>query len=99
MSTESGQPEVYVRPFPNVDDEKWQISTVGGGAPVWGPSGQDLFYQQRNPGDTTMTAVATAAEPGFTPGHIQMELLPAARAASSVLATAHSRWPYTCAIY
>ena len=36
MPSESGQPEVYVRPFPNVDDGRWQISTAGGGASVCG---------------------------------------------------------------
>ena len=29
-STESGRFEVYVRPFPDVDDGKWQISRDGG---------------------------------------------------------------------
>ena len=68
LSNESGQLEVYVRPFPNVDDGKWQISTAGGVAPVWGPNGQELFYS-RNPGDTTtMMAVAVATEPSFTQG-------------------------------
>ena len=37
VSNESGLPEVYVRPFPNVDDGRWQISNGGGFAPVWGP--------------------------------------------------------------
>jgi hypothetical protein len=36
--------EVYVRPFPNVDAGKWQVSTDGGSWPVWAPSGDELFY-------------------------------------------------------
>jgi serine/threonine-protein kinase len=43
-SNTSGQAEVYVQPFPNVDDGKWQISTTGGTRPLWGPDGRELFY-------------------------------------------------------
>ena len=72
MSTESGQPEVYVRPFPNVDDGKWQISTAGGFFPMWGPNGDELFYQVGGAlfGGTlpTMMVVAVATEPTFTQG-------------------------------
>ena len=38
-SNESGRQEVYVRPFPNVEEGKWQISTNGGSQSVWGPRG------------------------------------------------------------
>ena len=40
---DSGRFEVYVRPFPNVDDGRWQVSTAGGAEPVWGPAGRELF--------------------------------------------------------
>jgi serine/threonine-protein kinase len=43
-SNESGRHEVYVRPFPNVNDHKWMISTNGGWTPVWSPDGRELFY-------------------------------------------------------
>ena len=43
-SDESGQYEVYVRPFPNVDDGKWQATTDGGAEPLWSPDGKELFY-------------------------------------------------------
>ena len=43
-SDETGRNEVYVRPFPNVDDGKWQVSTNGGQAPLWANSGRELFY-------------------------------------------------------
>ncbi len=43
-SDETGRNEVYVRPFPNVDDGKWQVSTNGGQAPLWAHSGRELFY-------------------------------------------------------
>ena len=66
-SLESGQPEVYVRPFPSVDDGRWQISTAGGGAPMWGPNGDELFYQVRRI-PSAMMVVAVATEPTFTQG-------------------------------
>ena len=41
---ETGHPEVYVRPFPNLGDGKYQISVNGGTEPVWANSGRELFY-------------------------------------------------------
>jgi serine/threonine-protein kinase len=43
-SDETGRNEVYIRPFPNVDDGKWQVSTNGAQAPLWAHSGRELFY-------------------------------------------------------
>jgi serine/threonine-protein kinase len=43
-SNESGSFEVYVRPFPETATAKWQISTAGGGEPVWASTGRELFY-------------------------------------------------------
>jgi serine/threonine-protein kinase len=43
-SDESGRFEVYVRPFPNVDDGRWPVSTGGGLLPEWSPTGRELFY-------------------------------------------------------
>ena len=37
QSNESGDPETYVKPFPNVDDGKWQVSSNHGVRPVWSP--------------------------------------------------------------
>jgi hypothetical protein len=44
QSDESGQYEIYVRPFPAVDSGRWQISTTGGTRPLWAHSGKELFY-------------------------------------------------------
>jgi hypothetical protein len=33
-----------VRPFPNVEAGRWQISSGGGVKPAWARSGQELFY-------------------------------------------------------
>jgi serine/threonine-protein kinase len=43
-SSESGRDEVYVRPFPNTSDGRWQISTAGGHQPRWSPDGRALYY-------------------------------------------------------
>lgn len=45
QSGESGQTEVYVRPFPNVESARWQVSTHGGGDPRWAHSGRELFFE------------------------------------------------------
>ena len=43
-SDESGRPEIYVRPFPEVDGGRWQVSTSGGTRPLWARSGKELLY-------------------------------------------------------
>jgi eukaryotic-like serine/threonine-protein kinase len=43
-SDSSGQFEIYVRPYPNVNDGQWKISTASGTRPLWAPNGQELFY-------------------------------------------------------
>ncbi len=44
-SDEGGRAEIFVRPFPNVDDGKWQVSRSGGTEPLWSPDGRELFYR------------------------------------------------------
>jgi serine/threonine-protein kinase len=43
-ANESGRFEVSVRPFPNVNSGRWQMSTSGGTRPMWSRSGQELIY-------------------------------------------------------
>jgi serine/threonine-protein kinase len=43
-SNESGSFEVIVRPFPQVDNGRWQVSTTGGTKPLWARNGRELFY-------------------------------------------------------
>jgi serine/threonine-protein kinase len=58
-SDESGQLEVYVRPFPKVDAGRWQVSTGGGTQPAWARSGRELFYRS---GDAVLSVpVETSA--------------------------------------
>jgi eukaryotic-like serine/threonine-protein kinase len=58
-SEESGQAEVYVRPFPDVDGGRWQVSTSGGDWPIWSRDGRELFYRS---GDAFM-AVSVKTKP------------------------------------
>jgi serine/threonine-protein kinase len=43
-SNKTGQFQVYVRPFPNVNDAEHPISTAGGRTPLFGPNGRELFF-------------------------------------------------------
>ena len=71
-SNESGEYEVYVRPFPNVDDGKWLISTQGGvGWPVWAPDGRELYYVRALDQDQMM-AVTVETEPTFAVGNPEL---------------------------
>jgi Tol biopolymer transport system component len=44
VSNESGNFEVYVRPFPGPGG-KWQVSTGGGGVPKWSRNGKELYFR------------------------------------------------------
>jgi Tol biopolymer transport system component len=44
QSNESGENEIFVRPFPNAGGGRWLISTGGGMQPRWARDGQELFY-------------------------------------------------------
>jgi len=41
-SNEGGTSEIYVRPL--AGGGKWQVSTGGGGNPIWSPAARQLFY-------------------------------------------------------
>jgi serine/threonine-protein kinase len=43
-ANDSGQFEIWVRPYPEVNSGRWQVSTGGGTRSLWGPGGQELFY-------------------------------------------------------
>ncbi len=64
-SDETGRDEVYVRPFPNVNEGKWQVSTGGGHSPLWAHSGRELFYLNVR---EEMTVAEIVTTPGFRVG-------------------------------
>ncbi|NNM32136.1 MAG: serine/threonine-protein kinase [Gemmatimonadetes bacterium] len=43
-SDESGRSEVYLRPFPAVDEARWLVSDAGGAMPFWDSGGRELFF-------------------------------------------------------
>jgi serine/threonine-protein kinase len=65
-STEQGgQKQIFVRPFPNVDDGRWQVSTDGGIEPAWSPDGSELFFWS-GLGASQMKVARVEATAGFT---------------------------------
>jgi len=60
----SGRDEIYVRPFPNVDEGRWQISKSGGSEPLWGPDGRELFYTT----ERAIMVLPIDVDPTFRPG-------------------------------
>ena len=44
QSDESGRNEVYVRPFPDVNRGRVQVSAIGGTRPLWSRDGRELFF-------------------------------------------------------
>jgi len=65
QSNESGQDEIYVRPFPNVTGGRWQVSS-GGGQPAWARSGRELFYIDST--TQALMSVAVQTSPAFSSG-------------------------------
>ena len=65
VSNESGRDEVFVRPFPNVGEGRWQVSTEGGYAPRWAREGRELFFE---PPDGGVMATPVAPAETFAPG-------------------------------
>jgi serine/threonine-protein kinase len=62
-SNESGINEVYVRPFPDAQGGRWQVSNGGGSEPRWSHDGRELFYLD---GDVRLNAVQVRTVPTFS---------------------------------
>ncbi len=61
-SDESGQTEVYVRPFPNTAAARFTVSRNGGTEPLWSPTGRELFYRD---GQNNLVAAEIAQGDAF----------------------------------
>ena len=59
-SDESGQYEIYVRPYPGPGG-KWQISTEGGEHQIWSRDSKELFYRNGR----KWMSVAVSLKPEF----------------------------------
>ncbi len=66
QSDASGQFEIYVRPFPDVEEGLQQVSRGGGTRPLWARDGRELFYL--NPGGRLM-AVSVRTDPSLDFGN------------------------------
>jgi serine/threonine-protein kinase len=67
-SDESGQFEVYVRPYPQAySGGRWQISSNGGRQPLWSHDGREIFYRDFDGG---MYAASVKLDPTFEPGPV-----------------------------
>jgi len=64
QSNESGSFELFVRPYPNVDGGRWQVSAGGGSSPIWSPAGGEIFYRQ----GTTIQRVPVTTTPVVSVG-------------------------------
>ncbi|MEZ4415591.1 MAG: adenylate/guanylate cyclase domain-containing protein [Gemmatimonadota bacterium] len=65
-SDETGRREVFVRPFPNVEGGKFQISEGGGRAALWSRDGRTLYYIADEGGTTV--GVRRLIEAQVSPG-------------------------------
>ena len=60
---EGERPEIYVRPFPNINDSRVQISQGGGLFPAWSRTGKELFYVSGSTGQPDRPLVAVPVKP------------------------------------
>jgi serine/threonine-protein kinase len=74
-SDESGQFEVYVRPYPRTDGGPWKISAAGGRQPLWSPDGREVYYRDFT---GALMAVPVTPSPTFIVG-TAMKLLDGSR--------------------
>jgi hypothetical protein len=56
---------VFVRPFPDVNGGRWQVSTSGGRTPQWRRDGRELFFVAH---DNALMAASVEAGPAFASG-------------------------------
>ncbi len=75
MSDETGQFEVYVRPYAAPDSGRWKVSANGGRSPLWSRDGRELFYRDFG---GALLSVSIAADHTFMPGP-SVTIIPASR--------------------
>jgi len=65
VSDETGRPEVYVRPYPDIETGKWQVSNTGGNDPQWAAGTGELFYRRVTDSGTETYGIDIAAGEEF----------------------------------
>ena len=86
ISNETGEDEVWVRPFPDVGRGSRQISVGGGVEPVWSESRNELFFR----GAGGLTSVEIGEGGDFSVG----EMNPLFPSSSYMFFTAHRAYDY-----
>jgi serine/threonine-protein kinase len=61
VSNETGEPAIFVRPFPDVSSARWRVSSGPGTEPRWAADGRTLFYVS---GQSIMTVAVQGSTPG-----------------------------------
>ena len=64
-SNKTGQFQIYVKPFPNVDDAEYQVSTAGGRTPLFARNGRELFFVS----GSALMSVPVRLAPTFATGN------------------------------
>ena len=71
-SDESGRDEIFVRPFPDVSQARWQVTTAGGTAPRWSSDGRAVYFLTNGSGGASLqyklTTVPVTTQPSFATG-------------------------------
>jgi serine/threonine-protein kinase len=62
QSDETGSTEIHVRPFPDVNRERWTISSGGGLQPRWARDNKELFYFDQQTGNMMTAGVRLDSE-------------------------------------
>jgi Tol biopolymer transport system component len=63
-SQESGERQIYVRPYPDTHAGRWQVTIEGGSQPLWAPDGSELYYRKGG----AMMSVPIRTQPSFRAG-------------------------------
>jgi len=69
-SFKSNRWEVYVRPYPDMGEGEWRISTDGGGNPRWRADSKMIFYKDEV--NNQILSVSIDTVPEFSPGAPQV---------------------------
>ena len=67
-SNESGDNEVYVRPFPGTVGAVWQVSNGGGAMPRWSADGRELYFVRAQGSQRQLVAAPVRTTAGFEAG-------------------------------
>ena len=48
VSNESGSNQIFIRPYPDIDQGKWQISAMDAASPIWSQTSNEIFFRSGN---------------------------------------------------